>query len=422
MFGAPRIAFLGVCHATSLPQEPSTLVGLSSTVPSFIYPVPLDGLSVVFAIFNPGSCPQAVVRLMRPNGVDEVFNVRIDASASRQLGWQTVVGRLRDGATVDVPGSYPLVLRDGEVEMVIGTILFEQLVAPPLTQDEIDTIRRNPRSMTGVQLQIGCKQCKDSFKVYAALERDPQLEAEGALWNKALPASRTCKCGKSVFDLASIRDNLHGFLRHPPAALPAGMFDTTSLHRLAALKRTCTDFWDLLDRDPPEEEVHAFLRANEVLLQPFSPRRVLSKAPILTRFHCDFALLTASKELVLVEIERPSTQLLKKDGGMSAELQTPFDQIRSWMGVLLDDRNVVIREMGVDPDEVGAIRWVVIAGRDRGNDPEHLRNLKRTLPRDIQFLTFDDLLFAAISLTVTLEGVEGWKSTGVAPPMSTDRR
>jgi hypothetical protein len=47
--------------------------------------------------------------------------------------------------------------------------------------------------------------------------------------------------------------------------------------------------------------------------------------------------------------------------------------------------------MKIDAQMVGNIRGVVIAGRDRGNDKDHLRRLKAMLSGRISFLTFDDL-------------------------------
>ena len=47
---------------------------------------------------------------------------------------------------------------------------------------------------------------------------------------------------------------------------------------------------------------------------------------------------------------------------------------------------------------MGSVRGVVIAGRDRGYDAEHLRRLKGVDRGRIMFLTFDDLAFGLAAL------------------------
>ena len=47
--------------------------------------------------------------------------------------------------------------------------------------------------------------------------------------------------------------------------------------------------------------------------------------------------------------------------------------------------------MKIDPLSVGNIKGVVIAGRDSGNDKDHLRRLKSMLSGRIALLTFEDL-------------------------------
>jgi hypothetical protein len=57
-----------------------------------------------------------------------------------------------------------------------------------------------------------------------------------------------------------------------------------------------------------------------------------------------------------------------------------------------------LTSMKIDPSAVGNIRGVVIAGRDAGNDKDHLRRLKGMLSGRIALLTFDDLLASLAAL------------------------
>jgi hypothetical protein len=122
---------------------------------------------------------------------------------------------------------------------------------------------------------------------------------------------------------------------------------------------------------------------------------------ILNRFVTDFVVLTPAKELLLIELEKPTTAILRKDGGIKADLQHAFDQVRGWLQRTVEHRSAVIDCLGLEPKEVSKISGVVIAGRGEGQDSEHLRRLKATDFGRVRFFTFDDLLGALIATTRT---------------------
>jgi len=111
-------------------------------------------------------------------------------------------------------------------------------------------------------------------------------------------------------------------------------------------------------------------------------------------------VLSPQRELILIEIETPDTRLLKKDGDQAAPLTHAIDQVQRWLQVMDEHRVAALASMKIDAQMVGNIRGVVIAGRDRKNDKDHLRRLKGMLSGRISFLTFDDL---AASLAALVE-------------------
>ncbi len=173
------------------------------------------------------------------------------------------------------------------------------------------------------------------------------------------------------------------------------------MYQESKLESICSGFGQFLDQHPDnEEEVQEFIEENPVLLHRYSPKRIWYKAPILASYKTDIVILTHQRELVLIELEKPGTQLLKRDGGMCAELQTAFDQVRDWLHYAEDHKAAVLKEIGqLALADVTKIRGVVIAGRDKPYNVEHLRHLKWTnFGSNIEFLTYDDLMGSVVSL------------------------
>ena len=112
----------------------------------------------------------------------------------------------------------------------------------------------------------------------------------------------------------------------------------------------------------------------------------------MTRYIADFAIVSPQRELILIEIEPPSTNLLRKNGDHAAPLTHAVNQVQNWMQVVADHRNAFLSELKIDMASVGTVRGVVIAGRDKGYDLSHLRQLKSVFSGNILVLTYDDLL------------------------------
>lgn len=77
---------------------------------------------------------------------------------------------------------------------------------------------------------------------------------------------------------------------------------------------------------------------------------------------------------------------------MASPMRHAFDQVRDWLHVTEDHKLAVLDCMGLKPDTVGAIRGVVVLGRDADYPPEHLRRLRWEDYGKTTFYTYDDIL------------------------------
>jgi hypothetical protein len=117
----------------------------------------------------------------------------------------------------------------------------------------------------------------------------------------------------------------------------------------------------------------------------------LFKPSISTFYKADFAVLSPQIELILIEIETTRMRLLKKDGDQASGLTHALGQVENWLHTFREHRLSCLASLHIEPALVGPIRGVVIAGRDKGYNPDHLRRLKTTLSGQVSLLTYDDL-------------------------------
>ena len=177
------------------------------------------------------------------------------------------------------------------------------------------------------------------------------------------------------------------------------MYDARAIQQLRnAFAKALEDFADR------ELAVHDFIKANPLLLHQFSPLRIFSKALIMSAHETDFVLVTARKQLALIELERPSRPLVIGGGEMSAELKHALSQLNDWAYKIHNHRAAVIENMGVRPDEIDTHSSVLIMGRDAGTPPEHLKKLRWQLSQyGVEFFTYDDILRSLSTLAETIE-------------------
>jgi Domain of unknown function (DUF4263) len=247
-------------------------------------------------------------------------------------------------------------------------------------------------------MELACKECPDKFRVYAALERTSTAEQDGWAWFHDIPDIFQCRCGKLRYDLISIRRNLHTAL-YSSATSTETDIELVPHYEKSALSTVVLEFRKLLDSDPAEEKIQNFIEDNLVVLHQFAWVKVFPKPPLLSLYKADFAIVTPQRELILIEIERASTRLMTKGGGEAGPFRHAVDQVHSWLHVADEHRLAVLDSMKIGRDEVGAIRGVVIAGRDAGYDAELMRRFKGINRGRVSALTYDDLLSSLLALT-----------------------
>ncbi len=423
MPATPELVFLGIAERASAVREGDStllkwhLIGLKSFLPSFCYPAPLLGLNFVFAIRHPVQGPDLRISI-RSEARQEIgfFNVTFTPEAiqptppltsmsgqglifSLPEAWSVAVAQFNGQSPMVFPGPGRYLLYQGtteDTEKLVGEFCCIPFDPAPLTEERIAAIKSDPRAMKAVRFTVSCKECQSKIQMYAGLERNPTLEAEGYTWYTELPDTFRCSCGKIDIDLISTRRNLFGFLGE--ISTPNQIFNYVPFYEKTTLDNIRKEFLHLLNINPKEEVMQKFLENNPILFRQFPAERILFKPPILTRYIADFAILSPQRELILIEIEPANTNLLRKNGDHAAPLTHAVNQVQNWLQVAADHRNAFLSELKIDIGLVGTIRGVVIAGRDKGYDIAHLRQLKSVFSGNILVLTYDDLLGSVGSL------------------------
>lgn len=135
-----------------------------------------------------------------------------------------------------------------------------------------------------------------------------------------------------------------------------------------------------------------------MLFCSFAPKYLFFKPPILNKYRADFGIVTPRNELLLIEIERPQMRLQNRDGHMHHEATHAFGQLRDWRYDIDIDRDGFLRLISNCPRDIVRVRYMLIAGRDLGDDREMARKLISTSD-GVEFMTFDHLLQTARAST-----------------------
>lgn len=412
----PPVAFLGVCDNMRLNRRHGLdlwhwdLLGLRSEVVTPIVPFDLASLRFAFAFFNPLENDSFKIRLVSPSGtVVGDFNLSLSEGTRDEEGrtWAGEGGGVVVGGhgpwfvnRVDLPtpsfvvtesGRYGIetVLDDGSTQEV-GSLYILTFVAKPLSPSRIAAIEADPHAARKVGLDIRCNECGDSMRFVASIRGETDVEAD-EVWYESAPDRFKCGCGATSIDCTSIKQGLHGLLGAHASGPQGALKSFEPIYRRSTLQTIHTELAELLESHTEEGVFQRFFERNPVLLWQFAAERLMPQVPILTRHKADFVLLTPSRELVLIEIERPNLQLMKKDGHVAAQLQHAFEQTGDWLHALEDHKAAVLDAMNLKPEDVATVRAVVIAGRNTRYKASDLRRLKARPRGPISVLTYDDI-------------------------------
>lgn len=423
MSTTPNVAFLGVCERANKVQDgyvnvsKYNLMGLKKIVPIYFVPFRMKGLFFVFGIYCVGSFNYEV-RVKSPTGkvllnfkastlpfkpAEERNTQIVDRTeiVPHDVGWTTVICESPEVYLMEL-GEYQLFTVTEDKEALIGKLLFIGVDAQPLSLERIAAIKGNPIAPKWIDMTMGCSKCDNFIKTYTAVEQLIDAEKQGFTWYQHLPDSFSCSCGKFKCDLKLLRKSMHAMLMRSPVESTTRSVSMTRMYEAQALQDIIGRFSLLLDSSSDREEtIQKYIESNTILLSQFSLSRIFFKSAITTQYNDDFSIVTPKKELILIEIERPNLKLLKKDGGIHSELTHAFDQVENWLSAATHHRDAVIHSVGkgdLRNEEIGRIRGVVIAGRDKGQSAARLRDLKMINRHNVDFFTYDDLLNHLVEL------------------------
>ncbi len=280
----PGIAFLGVCERAAYVREGSTnlykwnILGLKQIVLSHLFPIPLRDVWMGWAFYGASAAGEHKFQLIDESGKEiGTINITSQSVSIQQQedigildgpnllvpehGWLTAFIKLGDSPiVVEKPGLYHLRLLSDDGPKNVGQIIFAVVDPPTLTPDRISAIRSDPNATKAVRLELGCKHCATKGKVYTALDRSEKNEAEGWTWYQDLPERFTCECGKTNFDLSTIRRNLHGFLGRRRRDSEQVQF--IPLYEKSSLETVRSSFMSLLNVKCREEQLQKFIEEN----------------------------------------------------------------------------------------------------------------------------------------------------------------
>ncbi len=303
---------------------------------------------------------------------------------------------------VNHPGAYSIVVHYNDISEKIGEIHFHYKESPQLTADQIQAINSDPNSVKIIVMTFKCKICKDSFKVYTGLKQDSNIEEDGCIWYKDLSDEYQCSCGKSKYSLNFLRESMHGLLLKD-LTMKASSLNYKRKYSHEQIQKIANSFNRLIRKEKLEPPIQKFLQENPLLLSRFSAKRLFFKPDILGKYQADFGIVNSENELILIEIERPSIKLFKKDKHPTADLMHAFNQVNDWLAEYSKHPQAVLELLNLHRENIVAVRGAVIAGIKDSVKFDTLHRFLLNPPfRNILFLTLDDLSSSLIQISKDL--------------------
>ena len=418
-----KFAFLGVAERAGSvwdggsPLIKVNIIGLKPTIIAPFFPWPLGGQPLIIAIRIGELGNPASIFIMSDSGkeigkisvaLQILSSFPVDLTEPNQatvtptgLGWNTMSITTKDvNILFDKPGKYLLHCKsdDGSIDENIGEIFVAQVDFQKFTEEQVAAIKSNPHASKAARMTLTCNSCSSKYMVYTGFEKNKRLEEEDFIWYENAPEKFECSCGASDFDTSSIRKNLFTLLGQKIKNDGSDVINFIPQYEANSIQNISSTFGKLLDQNPNEEIIQKYIEKNLLLLHRFPADMLLVKPRISTKYTGDFGIVTPERELILIEIERADTRLLKKDGGQASPLRHAFDQVHSWLHEANEHKLAVLDSLNIDRNLVSRVRGVVIAGRDQGYDPHDLRRLKGLDQGNVTFLTYDDLAAGLLAL------------------------
>lgn len=293
------------------------------------------------------------------------------------------------------PGRYTVYSDYNGKVTPIGAVHYHYRKAPTLTPDQIKAIESDPNHAKLIRMDMGCNSCPTKLKAYTGISRSPKLEIDGYVWQTELESEFACECGKNRYSLEYLKESMHGMLLKDFSRKLTGLSYIRRYGHSQVVK-IVEEFTHILDTERLEQPTQVFIEQHPILLSRFHAKRLFVKPNIVGRFEADFAVVDSQDQLWLIELEKPSLKLFKKDGHPTQALMHAYGQVTDWLHQFGKYPGAVLDALGLKAEDVVSVRGAVIAGRNKGVTLEFLqRHLSNPPYPNIEFMTCDDL---AVSL------------------------
>ena len=314
---------------------------------------------------------------------------------------------LREQAAAWKIGRYDL--WETNCDYKIGTVSVVPSVIHPLSETEWTAVFANPRAAQELTANVKCNKCGDSFSLYTSINEKSEPLPKYVCNVEDAPDYFVCKCGELYWDLSLPKKNmtnLVGRISLEGKQIINNDLEFYPMYKSSLLTKIVSNFEKLLEKNGPEEEYQRFLSQNVVVLSIFHPIRIWKKPKILNKYVADFAVQTGAGELLLIEIEKPSTKLMTAEGADASTFSQAIYQVRTWLYEFDRHRHAILEHFGVREDKVTRIRGILIAGRDAYYDKNKLKEFK-AFERDsrIAFFTYDDVLANFANVVASFDDV-----------------
>lgn len=299
------------------------------------------------------------------------------------------------------PDTFTLIIDEDGKKYEIGSYNLVYQKALPLTRERIQAIKSDPLSIKYLKYELKCKKCNEKISVFCGINKGKKEDTVDNIWYEDLPDNFKCKCGETEYELKYMKESMHALLGYKENKFSYDQGIERS-YTLGALETIANDFNKLINDDNLlEENYQKFIESNPIIFSIFTPKLLKFKSPITSKFKTDFVVLNPRNELLLIEIEKPTTKLFKKDGTQHSELTHALDQVENWLIAGNRNRLALIDDINIDGltlDNVTNIKGVVIAGRNKIEDANHIEKIRSR--GNIDFYTYDDL-FKSLAVTIS---------------------
>ena len=230
----------------------------------------------------------------------------------------------------------------------------------------------------------------------------PELEADGCIYQYDIKGRFICDCGKTNDDLKYLKESLHGMLRKNFSKESLGV----SYIRMYAHNQIINiihEFNKLLINKDKEEIFQEFIEKNPLLLAKYHAKNIFVKPDLLGRFEPDFVILDSRNHLKMIELEKPSLKLFRKDRQPRQELMHAFGQVLDWLDEYKRNPDTFLECLELNRNQITKVSGVVLAGNSKNEDFKNLQRFfsQPTYP-DIELVTLDELSNSLLEISKKL--------------------